>query len=695
MTTSSPTPPARERAQAQDGDAGGADATRESRGRGLVRVALLGNPNTGKTTLFNALCGVRSKTSNYPGTTQEARVGRLAPSRGERTGSDAQPVMVMDLPGVYSLELEQSESEIVRQVLAGTLAPPGAPAAAPDVACVVVDASNLERNMHLVGEVCRRRLPMVVALTMQDIAVRRGRAADAGKLAAALGCPVIVCNGRDGQGVQELRAALAHAAIPNYTPPGTQDGLEAWATRTAMAALPSMQATGQPSAVTATDRLDRVVTHPVLGLVAFLVVMFLLFYAIFSVATLPMGWIEAGFAAITTWAKAALPAGLISDFLVDGVLAGLGATLVFLPQICLLFFLISLLEDTGYLARAAFLVDRFLRPFGLSGYAFVPLLSSHACALPGIMATRQIPEKRERLAAILVAPFMSCSARIPVYVLLTSLLFPHRPMEQALAFIACYALGAGAGLFSALLARRTILRGKARAMALELPTYKRPSLRTATLTMVDRGWVFLKKAGTNILAICIVLWWLSAFPHAGDAPKAVELRGQAQQLIAHDPTPEQQARHDELLAQSESVQAAYATSQSYLGRLGRGVQPIFEPLGYDWQLSVGVLASFAAREVFASTMGVITSAGDDVEDEGTIERIAGATRDDGVTRIFTPATSWSLLVYFVLAMQCLPTLAVTAKESGHVKWALLQLVWMCGLAYVAALVVFRVAGSSV
>jgi ferrous iron transport protein B len=415
--------------------------------------------------------------------------------------------------------------------------------------------------------------------------------------------------------------------------------------------------------------------------------MFALFTAIFRIATVPMDWIESGFAALTTLAKGALPAGLLTDFLTDGVLSGMGATLVFLPQICLLFFLISLLEDTGYLARAAFLVDRFLRPFGLSGYAFVPLLSSHACALPGIMATRQIPDPRERLAAILVTPFMSCSARIPVYVLLTSLLFPGAPARQALAFIACYALGAVAGLLTSLLVRRTILRGKTRAMALELPTYKRPSLRTAWLTMLDRALMFLKKAGTNILAICVVLWWLSTFPHAGTAPLATQLREQAAQVSSASALDTPQA----LEARADAVQAAYATSQSYLGRLGRAVQPVFAPLGYDWQLSVGVLASFAAREVFASTMGVITTAGEDFEDAGTIDRIAHATRSDGVTKVFTPATSWSLLVYFVLAMQCLPTLAVTAKESGHAKWALLQLAWMCGVAYVAALVVFQIA----
>lgn len=676
-----------------------------------LHVALVGNPNTGKTTLFNALCGVRHKTSNFPGTTQEARVGRCLHASGEGAPS----IELIDLPGVYSLELDLSESEIVRRVLAGTLAAPGLPALAPHAVCVVVDATNLERNLLLVGEVCRRRLPMVIALTMTDLARAQGIIADADGLAHALatrlGCPVVACSGREAfahagesarQRLERLVRTLSKAQVPNTTPAGTQEGLEQWAAEQARGVLPA-GAMGEPSDGTRqpasavpragfTDRADALLTHPVLGLACFALVMFGLFYTIFTAAQLPMGLIEAIFGTLTGAVKAALPAGILADFLADGVIAGVGSTLVFLPQICLLFFLISLLEDTGYLARAAFLVGRFLRPFGLSGYAFVPLLSSHACALPGIMATRAIPDPRERLAAILSAPFMSCSARIPVYVLLTSILFPGKPAQQALAFIGCYALGALAGLCSAALARGTILRGKARAMALELPSYKRPSLRTALLTTWDRALVFLKKAGTMILAICVVLWWLGSYPHSEPPARAIELRAQAAEIEAgQQPSqqPSQQATAAALLAQADRLEASHATAHSFLGRIGRSVQPVFAPLGYDWQLTVGVIASFAAREVFASTMAVVTSAGDDPQDAGTVERIARTTRDDGVTPVFTPAVSWSLLVYFVLAMQCLPTLAVTAKESGHAKWALLQLVWMCGVAYMAALVVYQ------
>ncbi len=672
--------------------------------RPSLRVALIGNPNTGKTTLFNRLCGLRHKTGNFPGTTQEARVGVVGNTGGNR-------IELIDLPGIYSLELEQSEAEVCRRVLAGTLAAPGHAAREPDVVCVVVDATNLERNLTLVGEVLRRRLPTAVALNMIDLARKAHLDVDPGALAQQLGCDVVACAARSGEGAQFLSAALPAARIPNTSPPGTQAGLETWASDSvslAMAATHKQRGrTGVNGAAQAmrarTDAIDNIVTHPVLGLLVFGVVMFALFWAIFSLAQVPMGLIEGVFGWLTSHAKNLLPPGIFSDFLTGGVIAGIGGVVVFLPQIVLLFFLISLLEDTGYLSRAAFLVDRFLRPFGLSGYAFVPLLSSHACALPGIIACRGIPDKKERLATILVAPFMSCSARIPVYVLLTTLLFPHSPARQALAFIACYALGAGAGLLSAVIARRTILPGKGRPMAMELPTYKRPAVINAVLTSWDRALVFLKNAGTNILAISIVLWWLSAYPHLRVLPtQAVQLRTEVATLIdqralgtnevyvAGTPRP-----IDEVIElknqEADSIEARAQVAHSFAGRLGRGIQPVFAPLGYDWQLSVGVLTSFAAREVFASTMGIITVGSEDTEDAGVIQSIGAATRDDGVTPVFTPAVSWSLLVYFVLAMQCLPTLVMTAREGGGMKWAALQLVWMSGLAYVAAMLVFQLA----
>ncbi len=646
------------------------------------RLVLLGNPNTGKTSLFNRLCGVRHKTSNFPGTTQEARIG--AP-RGLPEGSE-----VIDLPGIYSLELELSESEICRRVLAGELAPRGEEIREPDTVVVVADATNMSRSLMLVGEATRRGLPMIVAINLVDEARKRAIHAEEKVLAERLGVEVVVCSARTGEGIEDLVRALPNGRIPRESPPGTQDGLEAWADE-----LYAQMAAGvePPLPDTLTDRLDRAFTHPVLGLLAFVAAMGALFWVIFALAAYPMAWIEAIFTHLGGFFEALLPPGAVRDLLVEGVVAGVGSTVIFIPQIFLLFFLISLLEDTGYLARAAFVMDKMLRPFGLTGHSFVPFLSSHACALPGIIAARGVPDRRDRLATILAAPFMSCTARIPVYVLLTVLLFPGSPSLQALAFTGCYALGILAGLTSAMIARRTILPGKSRAMVLELPSYRAPSLLTATLLARDRALVFLRKAGTAILAICIVLWWLDSYPHVPPPAEAVEMRQQAAELTGVDVAQLGEAQLEgeaaELAAAADAAETRHAKRSSFLGRMGGALAPVFAPLGYDRQLTVGVLASFAAREVFVSTMAVQVAGVEDAEDESVRHTIATARRDDGQTLIFTPATSWSLLVYYVLAMQCLPTLAVTMKESGHWKWALLQLGWMCGLAYVCAGAVYQ------
>ncbi len=711
---------------------------------GAGRIALLGNPNTGKTTLFNRLCGLRHKTSNFPGTTQEARVGTARAAGGGE-------LHIVDMPGIYSLGLKQSEAEICREVLAGEVSPAGERAGVPRALCIVADASNLSRNLSFVGEMMAQRLPMAVVLTMIDVAHRAGVKPDLAALEEALGCPVAACNARTGEGVDGVRGALARARVPNRTPPGDRAGLEQWADEVAAnccrygaaSVLPGERGPGRSGALT--DRLDRAFTHSLFGPLLFALVMGALFYVLFAIAEVPMNLVDLVFGRLADVVHAVIPAGMIRDLLADGVVRGVGSTVIFLPQICLLFFLISLLEDTGYLARAAFLMDRLLRPFGLPGHAFVPLLSSHACALPGIMAARAIPDRRERLATILVAPFMTCSARIPVYVLVTGILFRDRPAMAALAFVGCYALGIAAGLFSAVVVRRTILRGAGRAMALELPTYKVPSVRTALLTTYDRAMMFLKNAGTSILAICIVLWWLGAFPRVEPPRAAAELRERIALAVSptvhgerdgrmltdeelraeiarqsaigeRGATPGEAARASVLAdgfraallpenernrviegwhAEASRLEASHAKAESYIGRMGRFVQPVFEPLGYDWQLSIGVLTSFAAREVFVSTMAVVIAGDEDAESEGVVEAIREARRADGVTPVFTPATSWSLLVFYVLAMQCLPTLAVTAREAGGVKWALLQFAWMSAVAYGAAALVHRLASAVV
>ena len=427
-----------------------------------------------------------------------------------------------------------------------------------------------------------------------------------------------------------------------------------------------------------TERLDRVLTHPVSGLIVFLAIMGGLFWALFELAAIPMDLIEATFAQLGALASVYLPAGPLRDLVTEGIIGGIAGTVVFLPQICFLFFLISLLEDTGYLARAAFVMDKFLHRFGLPGHAFVPLLTSHACALPGIISTRLIPDPLDRLRTIMVAPFMSCSARLPVFVLLTSLLFADRPGLAAVAFAGCFVLGAAAAFLSALLFSRTIVKGRARPMILELPAYQRPSLRNALLTARDQGVSFLKTAGTVIMAICIVMWWLSAYPRADPSPQAEALRAQAAVAAPADAAA--------LVAEADGIDGRAQQHASFAGRIGRAIQPVFQPLGYDWQLTAGLLTSFVAREVFVSTMSVL--AGGDA-DAGVLTHIRTMTRDDG-TPVFTRATSASALIFFVLAMQCLPTLAVTRRETGKFRYAALQLGYMSSVAYVSALVTYQV-----
>ncbi len=634
----------------------------------LRRIALVGNPNVGKSTLFGRLAGARVHTSNFPGTTQEAH---LTTVRG---------VELIDLPGVYSLRGEESEAVVCRAALAGRV--PGAGGdRGPDAIALVLDAANLERNLRLAAEVIQLGLPLVIVLNRVDQAASRGMRIDTQALAREAGCEVLETNGLTGQGVDAVLPALSRARVPDL--PASEEPARDWAARVAVAAARPGAA---PHAEGLTDRLDSLFTHPVAGTAVFAAVMTLLFWAVFKLATYPMDLIDAGFAWLGGAVAGALPEGAVSSLLVDGVIGGVGATVVFLPQICLMFFLITLLEQSGYLPRAALLVDRVFKPFGLPGQAFVPMLSAHACAIPGIIACRGIPDRRERIATILVAPFLSCSARIPVYVLLTSLLFADRPGLAALAFTGCYLLGAVAALATASVLRRTLLRSPPRPMALELPSYRRPSLRHAAAVMWDRGVLFLRKAGTVILGMMVALWWLGEYPHVDPPPEAAAIRERAATA------PEGEATEG-LLAEAARIEDRHATANSFMGMAGRAIAPVFAPLGYDWQLTIGIVSSFAAREVFVSTMAVVLAAGEDeLEGESGLGRIGSATRDDGVTPVFTRPVVWSLLVFYVLAMQCLPTLAVTAREAGGWRWAGLQFGYMTLLAYLGGLAASLLAG---
>lgn len=630
-----------------------------------ARVALIGNPNAGKTSLFNRLTGQRAHTANFAGTTVSHRRGVLKPAPGEPLRSA--PIELVDLPGLYSLEATSPEEKAAVAALRGEL--PGA--AAPDAVVIVVDATNLERNLPLAVEALALGGPTLVALNMRDLAERLGLKLDLDRLSGRLGCPVVSVSARTGEGLDSLVAAIH--ALADQKPLPQLDAAACACTSCSGCGYASRfdwaesvradSLSGDPEAPSRlTDALDTVLTHRVGGLAAFAVVMLGLFVTIFSVATVPMDLIDALFAwagdSIGRW----LPEGDLRSLVVDGVIGGVGGVLVFLPQICLLFFLLALLDDSGYLARAALVMDRLMQRVGLPGKAFVPMLSAHACAIPAIISARVVDDRRDRLTTILVAPLLSCSARVPVYVMVVALLFPDRPLAAALVFAGAYALGIVAALGASLVLKRTLLPGEPRPLVIELPNYRLPSVRDSLLRTVDQAWDFVKNAGTTILVISLVLWALATYPKTDPAA----------------------------LPADEMAAAQVQLENSFAGQIGKAIQPVFAPLGFDWRTTVGVVSSFAAREVVVSTLSILYGLGEEGDTDSLLGSLKTAQRPDG-TLVFTTATCLSLLVFYVLAMQCLPTQAVTWRETGHWKWAALQLGYMTALAYGAALVTYQVA----
>jgi ferrous iron transport protein B len=647
-------------------------------------LALVGNPNAGKTTLFNALTGLRAKTANFPGTTVERKVGRLH--------LDHKQIVVVDLPGLYSLDSQSPDEKLASDALQGKLEH-----TAPNAALVVVDATNLERNLFLASQVLELKCPVVVALNMMDMARRDGIRIDVAKLRDELGCVVVPVSARNGEGIDELKLELNRlvagampeavdhvdphcAGCTGCTFQARYEWTEQISTRVMDAAIIQRSKW--------TDKLDDYFTHPVIGVVTFLGVMLGLFALIFWAAQIPMALIDHLFAGIQTWTSAKLPSGDIQSLVSDGVVGGVGGILVFLPQICILFFALSLLEDTGYLSRAAFVMDKIMRKLGLPGKAFVPLLSAHACAIPAIMSTRVIENPRDRLVTILVTPLMACSARIPVYAMVTALLFPNSPLKAAIVFTAAYAVGVIAALGMAVIFRKTILPGESKPLMIELPPYRVPALRVALLHTYDRAKIFVKQAGTIILAISLVLWALSYYPKSSPPAAAVAMTAQAAQFQKNGDT--NQAA--QLLDTADRLTAQNSLQNSYAGKIGHVIEPVIAPLGYDWQIGIGIVSSFAAREVIVSTLAIVYGVGKDAADNNQnslYSTLRQAKRTDG-TPIFNTATCASLLVFYILAAQCLSTTAVVRRETNSWKWPLFQIAYMTGLAYVAALIVYQV-----
>ena len=651
-------------------------------------VALVGSPNTGKTTVFNALTGLRAQTGNFPGTTVERRVG-IATIGGRL-------VEFIDLPGVYSLNAATPEERLTCDALRGDIED----VAPPDLVVVVADADNLERSLFVVCQLLELGRPVVVALNMMDVAARHGIHIQPEQLKKELGCPVVPMNAREGEGVDALKAAVEQALGAHEEAPITFESPAAGCR--ACGSCPFQSRYSWSDQITArcvkaprvarsglTERIDDVLTHPVVGVGTFLAVMLGVFYLIFSVASVPMDMIDGLFAHLGGWVGAHIAPGDWRSFIVDGIIGGVGGILVFLPQICILFFFLALLEDSGYLARAAFVMDRLMRRIGLPGTAFVPLLSAHACAIPAIMATRVIRDPRDRLVTILVAPLMTCSARIPVYAMITALLFPDDPARAALLFTGAYGLGISAALLMAFVFKKTILPGESKPLVLELPGYRIPGLRSALVYTYDRAKVFVTQAGTIILVISMALWALSTYPKTDHVPvEAVALAAQAEALASAGDAD----GAAELAAQAGALEGRYALSQSFAGRIGKFIEPVVHPLGFDWQIGIGIVTSFAAREVIVSTLAIIYGLGEEaVEEEADslYDTMRRAVRADG-TPVFSVASSVSLLVFYVLAMQCLPTQAATRRETNSWKWPLFQLAYMSALAYGASFAAYQI-----
>jgi ferrous iron transport protein B len=719
-------------------------------------VVLTGNPNSGKTTLFNALTGLRAKVGNYAGVTVERKEGRLLdPPSGT-------VIKALDLPGSYSLSPQSLDEQISRDVLLHRL--PEVPA--PALVVVVVDASNLQRNLYYATQVIELGYPTLIALNMMDVAEENGHHVDVQKLSAALGVPVLPVVASAGKGIAALRqkivssiqtgeasvtAPRSFCAMPDvfgrevseitrllaaafgerrtqaraeallilgnekamasslgHYPPAVEQAVAAargrleavgvdWRGAPIEARYACVAAISQEtitetrrSEETFSDKLDRVLTHKVWGSLIFVAIMALMFQSIFSFAKIPMDAMQAAVGWLGSQAGRLIPPGDLNSLLVDGVIAGVGAVIVFLPQIILLFLFIGLLEDTGYMARAAFLMDRLMSKVGLHGKSFIPMLSSFACAIPGIMATRTIESPKDRLVTILVAPLMSCSARLPVYTLLIAACIPNLRVLgflklPGLTMLAMYLLGIIVALLMAWLFKKTLLKGETPMLIMELPPYKRPVLKVVLRHMWDRARLFLRRAGTVILGINILLWFLATYPrNAGIDQQFASQRN----ALAAQPVSSRAGQ----LAELEKQEAGAKLRYSFAGRMGRLIEPAIAPLGFDWKIGIGIIASFAAREVFVSTMSTVYNVGKTADVEAITPSLAKTlreqTRPDG-TPVYTALVAVTLMVFYVFALQCVSTVAIVRRETNSWKWPVFQWLYMGILAWGLAFITYQ------
>ncbi len=702
-------------------------------GSSPTRVALVGNPNVGKTTLFNLLTGLRQRVGNYPGVTVERKSGRLVGNAS---------VEVIDLPGSYSLAPKSLDEKIAFEMLTGRLEH------APDVVVCVIDASNLERNLFLVTQVMDLGIPVVIALNMIDVAEEEGYAIDEKALAESLGVPVVPMIARRGDGLDLLRS---HVLSPPSAPqawrwslmpvvearlpalmkalaeetssfPASQHRMEVLRALSESPVLEEWKEKGPRFAAAVeeaqtfldgrnvpyrfaevggryewikpivhnvttiikeegsssfTDRVDAVVTHRFWGSVIFVALLGLVFQAVFSWAVPAMDLIESGVGGLGGLVRSVLSPGWAVDLLVDGVIAGVGNVVVFFPQILLLFFFLGLMEDTGYMARTAFIMDKVMKRFGLSGRSVLPLLSSFACAIPGIMAARTLDNERDRLITIMVAPLMSCSARLPVYTLFIAAFIPSGRLfgfvgYQGLTMFTMYLMGTLMAVAAAWVLKRFVFKGTQGYFVMELPPYRRPRLGQVVQRMLQRTQIFAVRAGKIIFVCSVVLWFLASFPKTD--PASVDLS----EMVGETPADT-----------SNAIQAAQIRG-SFIGWMGQAIEPVMVPLGFDWKMSAGIVTAFAAREVIISTLGIIYSVGEDADEESPAlrDQLKNDTYPDG-SPVFTPLVALSLLTFFVFALQCMSTLAIARRETNSWIWPTVMWFYMTILAYVAALIVYQ------
>lgn len=644
----------------------------------MKKIALFGNPNTGKSSLFNRLTGLRQHVGNFPGVTVDKHSGFLT--------VDGKELELIDFPGTYSIYPRSKDEEVVYNVISNTKDPNF-----PEKTIVVLDSTNLERNLLLFTQIYDLGFDTALVLNMTDVAARNGFEINSVALQEAFpDAKIIRTNARIGTGLTELKAWMAEECVPRET---RQDALKAKDDFQGQIAdtnirferikeLVKQVVNKKATEANFSTKLDKWLIHPVFGYLIFLVILLVIFQTVFTLASYPMDWIDLGTSSLASWLGTMMPEGVFTSLVVDGVIPGIGGVLIFIPQIALLFFMLAILEETGYMARVVFITDKLMRPFGLNGKSVVPLLSSAACAIPGIMATRTISSWQERLTTILVAPLISCSARLPVYTLLIALVIPSKTLAgflnlQGLVLFGLYLLGVVSALLVAWIIKQFFKKKELSVFLLEMPAYKSPRWGNVGIEVFQKVKIFVLDAGKIILAISIILWALASFGPGKDMERYAKT------------VPAPLTQTEEALADYESQVASVKLEHSYMGHLGKFIEPVIEPLGYDWKMGISLLTSFAAREVFVGSLATIYSVHEaDENPKQLIDKLKVQKRADG-TPTYTLASGLSLLVFYVFAMQCMATLAVVKRETKSWKWPIIQVGYMGVLAYFGAYITFN------